>query len=137
MRVAARRCTRVGSRAGIPVEDYGVVPDVRYYYTKADVVGHNDDLKATAANILKTLPKQTIRLAPDAAAPLQHFTIDCSNVDRVDLFVNDRPVLSPTVPLASGAVMIVLPSPAAAGSVLSANGYRNGELVVSTRLSVV
>ena len=31
MRVAARRCTRVGRRSGIPVEDYGVVPDIRYY----------------------------------------------------------------------------------------------------------
>ena len=38
MRVAARRSTRVGSRSGTPVEDYGVSSDVRYYLTKADVV---------------------------------------------------------------------------------------------------
>jgi hypothetical protein len=29
---------RVGSRSGIPVEDYGAVTDMRYFMTKEDVV---------------------------------------------------------------------------------------------------
>src|SRR5439155_27347442 len=75
MRVAALRCTRVGTRTGIPVEDYGVVTEVRYHMTKADVVGYNDDLIAAAAKILDKLPRQTLRMAPVAAAPRQQFTV--------------------------------------------------------------
>jgi Peptidase family S41 len=134
MRVAARRCTRVGGRSGTPVEDYGVVSDVRYYLTKADVVGNNDDLIAAAAKILAGLPRQTVRLTPVAAAPLQQFTVDCTNIDRLDLFLNGRPVVSHDVTAVSFAV--TLPAPAPAGSTLTANGYRNGELVVGTRLRV-
>jgi len=134
MRVAARRCTRVGSRSGIPVEDYGVISDVRYYLTEADVVGHNADLIAAAAEILKGLPKQTIRLTPVATAPLQQFSVNVSNIDRLDILLNDRPVVSQDVTAAS--VAVTLPLAATAGSVLTANGYRKGALVVSTRLRV-
>ena len=132
MRVAVRRCTRVGSRSGSPVEDYGVVPDIRYYLTKTDVVGNNSDLIATAAKILRDLPKQAVKLTPVAAAPLQQFTAYCTNIDRLDLFLNDRPVASENVTAASFAV--TLPTTATVGNTLIANGYRKGKLVVSTRL---
>ncbi|MFL6211442.1 MAG: S41 family peptidase [Pyrinomonadaceae bacterium] len=134
MRVAALRCTRVGGRSGMPVEDYGVASDVRYYMTKSDVVGHNDDLIAAAAKILAGLPKQTLRLTPVATAPLQQFTADCTNIDRLDLFLNGRPVASQNVTVNS--FTVALPAPATRGSTLAANGYRAGELVVSTRLRV-
>ncbi len=136
MRVAARRCTRVGGRSGTPVEDYGVVTDTRYFMTKEDVVGNNADLIAAAANILKSRPKQTLRLAPDSANPSQKFAIDYSNVDRIDLFVNDRPVLSQAVSAGPGHWPVQLPFAATAGSVFRASGYRQGELVVSTRISI-
>src|SRR4029077_5220760 len=93
MRVAIRRCTRVGTRSGIPVEDYGAASDIRYLMTKEDVVGNNTDLIAAAPNILKKLPRQALRLTADASAPRQKLTVDCTNVDRVDLFVGDRPAL--------------------------------------------
>lgn len=136
MRVAARRCTRVGSRSGIPVEDYGVVPDVRYFMTRRDVVGNNEDLIAAAGQILKSLPKQILRLAPDPTEPLQKFSIDCSNVDRIDLFVNKRPSISQEVSNSQAGQPIRMPFAATPGSVVSAYGYRQGELVVSTRLTV-
>jgi hypothetical protein len=134
MRVAALRCTRLGSRTGIPVEDYGVVTDVRYYMTRADVVGNNENLIASAAMILDKLPKQTLRIAPAAAAPRQQFTVDCTGIDRLDLMLDDRPVVSQNVTAPS--VTVGLPSPATVGSVLKAQGYRQGELVVGTRLRV-
>lgn len=134
MRVALRRCTRVGGRTGSPVEDYGIVPDVRYYLTKADVVDHNDDLIAASATILAQLPKQALRLTSVAAAPLQQFQVDCTNIDRLDLAVNDRPVMSQNVTDPSFAVS--LPAPTPAGSILQAQGYRQGQLVVATRLRV-
>jgi hypothetical protein len=134
MRVAALRCTRLGSRTGIPVEDYGVVSDVRYYMTKADVVGNNENLIASAAMILNQLPKQTLRIAPVAAVPRQQFTVNCTDIDRLDLMLNDRPVVSQNVTAPSFTVS--LPSPATVGSVLKAQGYRQEELVVSTRVVV-
>lgn len=134
MRVAIRRCTRIGQRNGTPVEDYGVTPDFRYYLTKADVAGNNEDLIAAAAKILKGLPQQTVHLTPNATDPRQKFKIDSSNIDRVDMFISGRPVLSLDVTTSS--TTAVLPAPAAAGSSVSANGYRQGDLVVSTRLQV-
>jgi hypothetical protein len=134
MRVAFRRCTRVGNRTGSPVEDYGIVPDQRYYLTKADVVNNNDDLIAAAARILVQLPKQTLRLTSVATAPRQRFQVDCAKIDRLDLLVNDRPVLSQDVTPPS--FVVSLPAPAAAGSVVKAFGFRQGQLVVGTRLRV-
>jgi hypothetical protein len=134
MRGAALRCTRVGSRTGIPVEDYGVVPDIRYYMTKADVVRNNEDLIATASKILDKLPKQTLRMTPVAGAPHQQFTIDCTNIDRLDLLLDGRPVVSQDVTAPSFTVS--LPSLTTAGTHLTAQGYRRGELVVSSRLRV-
>jgi hypothetical protein len=134
MRVAARRCTRVGRRSGTPVEDYGVVSDLRYYMTKTDVVDNNSDLIAAAAKILADLPKQTLRLTPVATAPLQQFTADCTNIDRLDIFLNNRPIASQNV--TANPFTVSLPTPAEAGNTLAAAGYRDGELVVGTRLRV-
>jgi hypothetical protein len=136
MRVAARRCTRVGTRSGIPVEDYGVASDVRYLMTKTDVVGNNTDLIAAAARILKQIPKQTLRLTPDAADPRQKFTLDCSNLDRVDLFVDDRPAVSLKISGTQAGTPVALPFAATAKNVLNASGYRAGDLVVTTRLAM-
>jgi hypothetical protein len=52
MRVAARRSTRQGAYAGVPLENLGVVPDEMHYLTLRDVLGSNEDLIAHAANML-------------------------------------------------------------------------------------
>jgi C-terminal processing protease CtpA/Prc len=132
MRVAARSCARVGRQAGRPIEDYGVEADKRYFMTKNDVVGHNADLIATAAKMLKSRPKHMLQVSADPAAPSHKFSINCSNVDRIDLFVNDRPALSLEVSGSQTRLPVKLPRPAPAGSV-RANGYRKGMLVVSAR----
>jgi hypothetical protein len=133
MRVAARRCTRVGARSGSPVEDYGVVANILYYLTKPDVVGNNADLIAAAAKVLAGLPKQTLGLTPvQAAAPYQQVTVNCTNIDRLDLFLNDRPVV--TLDVTASTFVVTLPTPGATGDLLIADGYRKGDLVVSTRL---
>jgi hypothetical protein len=113
MRVAARRCTRVGSRSGSPVEDYGIVSNIRYYLTKNDVVDYNSDLIAAAAKVLAGLPKQTLRLTPVAADSLRQFTVDCTNIDRLDVFLDDRPVVSQDV--TADSFVITLPTPATGG----------------------
>jgi hypothetical protein len=60
--------------------------------------------------------------------------ITSSNVDRVDLLVDDRPVLSQD--LSAAATDVPLPRPLAAGSMVVAQGYRQGVLVSNARLSV-
>jgi hypothetical protein len=135
MRVAIRRSTRVGNRAGLPLEDYGVTSDDRYLMTKADVVGYNADLIATAAEILKQKPTQTLQLKAQASDPLRKFVIDCSNIDRIDLYVNDRPAVSQEVSGDQTGLTIVLPFAAPAKSAIKAQGYRQGNFVVSTRVT--
>jgi C-terminal processing protease CtpA/Prc len=51
-RVAIRRTTRVGDRAGVPVEDLGVEPDEIHLMTRDDILQGNADLIAHAARIL-------------------------------------------------------------------------------------
>jgi C-terminal processing protease CtpA/Prc len=135
MRVAIRRSTRVGSRSGIPVEDYGVTSDVRYLMSKADVVGHNADLIAAAAKILKDKPAQTLQLKPQPSDPLRKFVVDCSNIDRVDFYVDGRPAVSQEITGDQTGLAITLPFAAPAKSVVVADGYRKGDFVVSTRLT--
>ena len=52
-RAAVRRSTRVGERAGVPLEDLGVEPDARHYLTLRDVTAGNVDLLEAAARQLK------------------------------------------------------------------------------------
>ncbi|MEO8078610.1 MAG: S41 family peptidase [Acidobacteriota bacterium] len=133
-RVAIRRSTRVGHQSGVPLEDLGVVPDERYFLTRADLLKHNVDLIARAAQILATKPTQQLRLAPVGAPPVTRIRVTSENIDRVDVRIDDRPVLSQDV--TRSAMTITLPKPVAAGGQATATGYRRGELVVSARLEI-
>jgi C-terminal processing protease CtpA/Prc len=131
MRVAARRSTRVGTRSGVPLEDLGVVPDERYYMTRADLLEHNVDLITRAAQILKGKPAFPLELSAAGSPPLTKLKVTSRNIDRVDLIVDGRPVLSTDVK--AGAVEITLPNPVKQGSQILAEGYREGALVSSAR----
>jgi hypothetical protein len=50
--VAIRRTLRVGEKAGIPLEDLGVQPDVIHKTTEHDLLDHNKDLINAACKIL-------------------------------------------------------------------------------------
>jgi hypothetical protein len=52
MRVAIRRCLRVGRNAGTPVEDLGVAPDATHHMTRRDLLERNEDLLNEATRIL-------------------------------------------------------------------------------------
>jgi hypothetical protein len=133
MRVAARRSTRVGSRAGVPLEDLGVAPDERYFMTRDDLLKGNVDLIAYAATLLAARPQQTLRIAPVGGLPVTQMQIAATNIDRVDLHVDGRPVAS--VDIAASPTVIPLPKPIAAGRVV-ARGYRGGALVVSAGMQI-
>ena len=96
MRVAFRRSIRVGERvgtAGRPLEELGVVPELRHYMTINDLLHDNEDLITQAAEILAS--KKAYRLSakayhePDGTLTV---TAETENISRVDLYVDDCPI---------------------------------------------
>ncbi len=52
-RSAIRRSTRVGAKAGVPLEDLGVQPDATHLMTRRDILEGNVDLINSAAQMLR------------------------------------------------------------------------------------
>ena len=133
MRVAVRRSTRVGRLAGVPLEDLGVVPDERHFMTRDDLLKGNVDLIAHAAKLLAGRPAPALRITPASSPPVTQIQVAATDVDRVDLQVDDRPVES--VDITSSPMAIPLPKPLTKGRVV-AKGYRADVLVVSARIAI-
>jgi hypothetical protein len=53
-RTAIRRSTRVGAKAGVPLEDLGVQPGDVHLMTRKDILETNVDLIAKAGAMLTT-----------------------------------------------------------------------------------
>jgi hypothetical protein len=93
MRVSVRRTTRVEALEGTPLEDLGVEPDVRYHMTREDVLSGNRDLFERAGGLLKELPIHRVAFEVEMMAEGDlKLTVHASNVDRVDVYVDGRPV---------------------------------------------
>ena len=56
LRIAIRRSIRVGAKEGRTLEELGITPNQRYYMTKLDLIGHNENLIAEAVRHLRTKP---------------------------------------------------------------------------------
>jgi hypothetical protein len=92
MRVSIRRTLRVGKRSGTPVEDLGVVPDVRYRLTRADVLSGNADLMVAATRILTGMPVRRLGVtATRLPGNRLRLVLQAANVDRADVYVDGRP----------------------------------------------
>jgi hypothetical protein len=138
-RVAIRRSTRIGSRSDQLVEDLGVVPEKFYKMTRNDVLNHNAGLIAHACEILAGMPRQ--RLAASCAKRADgslDVTVTTSNVQRVDVLLNGRPVHTVDVKDGSTPFNIAVPAKpagaAATTSLLECRGFRDAQLVASTRV---
>ncbi len=132
--VAIRRSTRVGHRAGVLLEDLGVVPEKFYFMSRNDVLNKNADLLNYAAGILKG--EEVFKLsavASNSVAGACEVTVTTRKLDRVDCYVNGRPQL--TLNVEDGDKDLELPAPAVT-SQLELRGYKQGQLKASTRLSL-
>lgn len=129
-RFAVRRVTRVGDNAGLPLEDIGVRPDELHEMTRRDVLERNVDLIDHAAAILARQPVQSLRAEAERK---QSGRVTCENVDRVDAYVDDHPLSSQTT--ASGRSHFAIRLPRRARQ-LRLEGFRRGELVAATRLTL-
>jgi hypothetical protein len=130
MRVAIRRTVRVGRRAGTPVEDLGVVPDVRHRMTRDDVLGSNQDLIAAAAAQLAGRPAYVLDGRVTVEAGKAAVRITTGNLDRVDMAFDDRWIASIDVTDGTRTRRPTAPVPAC----VRLAGYAAGELVAVRNL---
>lgn len=132
LRVAIRRTLRVGKLAGTPVEDLGVKPHETHRMTKADLLEGNVDLLNRAGALLAAQPVRRLGLTTSFSGTTLTVAIDAQGIDRVDLYLDGRPISSEDVtgPLSID-ILEVTP-----GQLLRADGYDAGHLVSSRRVTV-
>jgi hypothetical protein len=104
MIVAMRRSIRVGLRAGSPLEEFGVSPDVLHLMTKRDLLDDNVDLLARAARLILQRPSYQLAMAPMPAEGTCAMVVSAASkvpsskgrrsIARLDVYVNGRPAHS-------------------------------------------
>jgi hypothetical protein len=128
MRVALRRCLRVGSRFGQPVEDLGVVPDALHALTRNDLLEENADLIAAAGVLLAQRTPRLLRFTSTAAGTgKRKLTVTTGSLASIDVYVNGRPVA--TTATADGNTQITVP--AAARNLVRIEGYDAAGMLVA------
>ncbi|GHG78694.1 S41 family peptidase [Streptomyces griseocarneus] len=129
MRVSIRRTLRVGANSGTPVEDLGITPEVLHRMTRRDLLEGNADLFERAGQILKSLTPHPVSItdATTADGSLQ-LKIKTTNIDRLDVYVDQRPRAS--VDLTDGQTDITIPNAATARSA-RVEGFAGSRLVAS------
>jgi hypothetical protein len=135
MRVSIRRTLRVGNAAGTAVEDLGVVPDEVHQMTRRDVEGKNDDLIEHAVSLLREQPRpRQLDIKKTAVRDgMLKLTLTTAGIDRVDVYVDDRPITSKLLS-ADEEPVVNVPSAGARG--LRLMGYADGVLVANRRESL-
>ena len=132
LRVAIRRTLRVGKLAGTPVEDLGVKPQETHRMTQADLLEGNVDLLNRAGELLAAQPVRRLDLTTSFSGTTLTVAIDAQGIDRVDLYVDDRPISSEDL---TGPVSIDILE-VTSGQLLRADGYDAGKFVASRRRTV-
>jgi len=133
MRVAIRRTLRVGELSGTPVEDLGVRPHVTHRMTRADLLDGNVDLLDAAGGLLAGMTVRRFGVTTALVGTTLTVVLDVDGMDRVDLYVDDRPISSEDLaddPLSIDILDVT------AGQLLRADGYSGTDLVASRRLRV-
>lgn len=130
MRVSIRRTLRVGRRSGTPVEDLGVLADHRHPLTRNDLLNGNVDLINHAASLLAGRPVRTlsVRVRRPTGGP-RTVTVKSSGMDRLDFYLDDRPIASKDVTTATTA----LPLDDKAVGTIEIRGFANQEPVARYR----
>ena len=134
-RVAVRRTTRVGARAGELLEDQGVLATTVHAVTDADLLEDNVDL--LEASVAAMAGRVTRRLGATVEVEADHMTVavTTSNIDRVDAYVGDRPVGSQDV-AADRATFTVDRSLVGAAREFRLQGFAGGELGAAARVAI-
>lgn len=140
MRVAVRRTTRVGqTNGGTVLEELGIAVDAENIHrmTRNDVLNANEDLKTRAVMELRKMDRQSLvaNLQRRADGSITG-NLSTENIDRVDVFVARRPVVTFNVRDGSNSANILPPQPLPSSVVVECRGFRREQLVAATRVSV-
>jgi hypothetical protein len=102
MIVAMRRSIRVGPRAGSPLEEFGVSPNVRHLMTRRDVLDDNVDLLARAARLIRQQPSFQLSVKPVNRAGAPAIVVSAASkvplskatrrIARLDIYMDGRPL---------------------------------------------
>jgi hypothetical protein len=132
MRVAIRRTSRVGKRAGDPLEDLGVVSDRIHRMTRRDLLERNVDLIEEAAQVLAERPRRALgtEVTPQAAGI--DLALRTTGLDRIDVYVNGRP--RDTVDVKDGEHTLSVVLHGNGQHTLDLRGFFAGELVACRKL---
>ena len=130
-RVSLRRCLRVGTRFGQPVEDLGVVPDNRHQLTLRDLTDDNADLMEAAGELLASSTPRTLQaeLAPTSNGG-RTLSVETRAVSSIDVYVNGRPVGTAATTDGTAEVEVT----ASTGDVIRLEGFDGQQLVASRQL---
>jgi C-terminal processing protease CtpA/Prc len=135
-RVALRRSLRVGKRSGEPVEDLGVLPDVRHHLTRRDLLEDNADLMEYAGELLKArtprrLDAEVVSRTPSEAV----LSLTTQSVQSIDVYRDGRPAT--TVPdLAAGTTEVHVPLAGEPPATVRIEGFDRGALVAARTVTV-
>lgn len=132
MRVAIRRGLRVGALSGTPVEDLGVTPTQLHAMTRNDILAGNVDLLDRAGEILSGLPSRRLDLTVTATGADLQIELETAGLDRLDVYLDGRPIASPDV---TEGPTTLSATGAGAGAVVLAEGFEQGQLVASRRVT--
>jgi hypothetical protein len=135
MRVATRRATRVGVMTGVPLEDLGIVPDAIHKITRNDLFNNNVDLIAHAASLLKKEKLPLLSGSVETADAQRRLTIKASNITRVDVYADSRPVLS--LDVKGDTTTIDLPPQTVPAKSVLLQGFDGDQLVVARKLPLL
>ncbi|GAA1510101.1 S41 family peptidase [Kribbella lupini] len=133
LRVAIRRTLRVGELSGTPVEDVGVRPHAIHRMTRADLLSGNADLLEAAGQMLAGMPRRRLEVSTSMAGTTLTVGLEVEGIDRVDLYLDGRPISSEDLVGVPLGIEILDVSP---GQLLRADAFSGGQLIASRRVLV-
>jgi len=134
MRVAIRRTTRVGARAGDPIEDLGVASDRVHRMTRRDLLEDNVDLISEAAGVLAAMPRRVLSVEATARPGAIDLAVRSMGLDRLDVAIDGRPQETRDVTDGAHALTVV---PVGAGAhTVELRGFSAGRLAAARKLAV-
>jgi hypothetical protein len=110
-----------------------VRPDAIHRMTRADLLSGNADLLEAAGALLAGMPRRQLDVTTSMSGTTLTVELDVLGIDRVDLYLDDRPMSSEDLVGAPVTIEIVDVS---AGQLLRADAFFGGQLVGSRRVSV-
>jgi hypothetical protein len=118
------------------VEDLGIIPDERHFMTKEDVLGGNVDLLNKAGAMLCAIvPVRALSVEVRPTSSAQAIIVaDTQGIDRLDVYLEDRPIES--LDVQGGQRTFTVPTPNSAQQNLEIRGFDEGKLVARYRTSI-